>query len=85
MIEIGSTVRIDPDLHLGDDYGVYVNSDMERYRDRIATILNSHDGIYRIDLDDSMWDWTSDMFTEVSMPEVEYDESMLTEIKFLYD
>ena len=85
MIEIGSTVRIDPDLHLGDDYGVYVNSDMERYRDCIATILKSHDGIYRIDLDGSMWDWTSDMFTEVSMPEVEYDESMLTEIKFLYD
>lgn len=66
-LNVGDKVRIAKDLHASDDYDIYVNSDMEKLANRIATITHINDsGTYTLrfegNIADSSWAWRRDMF-----------------------
>lgn len=69
-LKIGDVVMIRADLDRGMDIPFSVNSEMELYRGKLATITSvgeswQYDGlmVYTIDLDNWAWHWNEYMFS----------------------
>lgn len=61
-LQVGDKILVDPDLHLGDDYSIYVNSMMEEYAGKCVTISMICGPHLLIKEDKGKWWWSNDMF-----------------------
>jgi len=63
--KVGDRVRIRPDLKQGHTvhtgYEVYVSSSMMEFRGGFAKIMGAWDSCYKLDIDDSVWNWSEDL------------------------
>ena len=65
-LKVGTCVLIKDDLREGNDYEIYVSSDMEDYSGKFAKITEyTYNDHYKLDVDDGEWHWTEDMFEVV--------------------
>lgn len=65
MYKVGDKVKIREDLEVDKRYNeLFFIKDMEEYKGKIATItrVSPVNRSYEIDIDDSDWSWTDDMF-----------------------
>ena len=86
--KIGDKVKIREDLKGGCEYNeLYFNTDMEKYRGKIATITEvTNVGDYSIDLDCNYWWWNDYMFEYAILTEKQFDriselEKQIAELK----
>ncbi len=87
MYQVGDRVRIDPELHYGNDYSWFVPEDMVDFAGEIMTITNAcvvgGVEVYRMYEDDGEWGYTPDMITEFIRQD--YEEYKTEEIDMLYE
>ena len=65
----GDKVRIRRDLKEGNDFGLYVNDEMEKLAGNIIKIREAYDDSYRFR--GSCYAWTDDMFVNIVMTKAE--------------
>jgi hypothetical protein len=69
--KVGDKVKIREDLDISKVYGTWDCSiDMISHSGKIATIVNCYDNSYHIDVDDECYDWTDEMFEDISNDEI---------------
>ena len=70
--KVGDTVKIRKDLKKGDNFEIYVDSDMEELAGEIVTIKKMYKYLsserYEIDKDKGFYTWTEDMFESIKKP-----------------
>lgn len=62
--KVGDVVKVKDSLSEGDNYGEYVNEDMEKFAGKKVTISKIDGSFYFIKEDSGIWTWTDDMFTK---------------------
>lgn len=62
-LQVGDKILVDPDLHRGNDYKIFVGDFMAEFAGRYVTVaaIGSSGGI-RIEEDGRIYYWSNDMF-----------------------
>ena len=61
-LRVGDKILVDPDLHPGDDYKIYVGEFMAELAGRYVTVAEILYSSIRIEEDGKKYLWTNDMF-----------------------
>ena len=65
--KVGDMVKVREDLKVDEVYGAdSFEPEMAEHRGKLANITKVRDNTYRIDLDNGDWNWTDEMFEDVS-------------------
>lgn len=61
-LQVGDKILVDPDLHPGDDYKIFVAEFMAEFAGRYVTVAEIGPSSINIEEDRKSYCWTTDMF-----------------------